>query len=84
MRVVLTALTMAEFSEIKNKQDVYFLTISSVCTGWIRSINTFRKNASAVGCQPTLSTEVGELQERITSTKDQLLLFKLFMYLLMI
>jgi F-type H+-transporting ATPase subunit beta len=40
---------------------------------------------SAVGYQPTLSTEVGELQERITSTKkDQLLQSKQFMYLQMI
>ena len=40
---------------------------------------------SAVGYQPTLATEMGAIQERITSTnKVQLLQFKQFMYLQMI
>ena len=58
MRVALTALTMAEYFRDKNKQDG-----SEVST-------LLGRMPSAVGYQPTLSTEVGELQERITSTKE--------------
>jgi F-type H+-transporting ATPase subunit beta len=39
---------------------------------------------SAVGYQPTLATEMGAMQERITSTKDLLHLYKRFTYLQMI
>ena len=46
---------------------------------------SFGRMPSAVGYQPTLSTEMGDLQERIQlQKKDQLLLFKQFMFLQMI
>ena len=38
---------------------------------------------SAVGYQPTLATEMGAMQERITSTKKDLLLYKRFTFLRM-
>jgi F-type H+-transporting ATPase subunit beta len=72
MRVALTALTMAEYFRDKNKQDV-LLFIDNVfrfVQAGSEVSTLLGRMPSAVGYQPTLSTEVGELQERITSTKD--------------
>ncbi|KAJ0604494.1 ATP synthase subunit beta [Helianthus annuus] len=56
MRVGLTALTMAEYFRDVNEQDEVSALLGRM--------------PSAVGYQPTLSTEMGSLQERITSTKE--------------
>ncbi|KAH0713206.1 hypothetical protein KY289_009165 [Solanum tuberosum] len=72
MRVGLTALTMAEYFRDVNEQDV-LLFIDQYLPfrpSRIRSIALMGRMPSAVGYQPTLSTEMGSLQERITSTKD--------------
>jgi len=71
MRVGLTALTMAEYFRDINNQDVLlfidnifrFVQAGSEVSALLGRI------PSAVGYQPTLSTEMGGLQERITSTK---------------
>jgi len=87
MRVALTALTMAEYFRDKNKQDVLLFVdnIFRFVQAGSEVSTLLGRMPSAVGYQPTLSSEVGELQERITSLKkDQLLQFKLYMYLLMI
>jgi F-type H+-transporting ATPase subunit beta len=72
MRVGLTALTMAEYFRDVNKQDV-LLFIDNIFrftqTGSEVSALLGRM-PSAVGYQPTLATEMGALQERITSTKQ--------------
>jgi F-type H+-transporting ATPase subunit beta len=71
MRVGLTALTMAEYFRDINKQDV-LLFIDNI----FRFVQAGSESAllgrmpSAVGYQPTLATEMGGLQERITSTTD--------------
>ena len=72
MRVAETGLTMAEYFRDEKKQDVLL---------FIDNIFRFRQAGSevsallgrmpsAVGYQPTLATEMGELQERIASTKN--------------
>lgn len=72
MRVALTALTMAEYFRDSQKQDV-LLFIDNIFR-YIQAgseISTLLgRMPSAVGYQPTLSTEIGELQERIVSTKN--------------
>ena len=72
MRVALTGLTMAEYFRDKEKQDV-LLFVDNIFrftqTGSEVSALLGRV-PSAVGYQPTLATEMGALQERITSTKD--------------
>jgi len=72
MRVALTALTMAEYFRDKNKQDVLLFVdnIFRFVQAGSEVSTLLGRMPSAVGYQPTLSTEVGELQERITSTKD--------------
>ncbi|CAN2060693.1 unnamed protein product [Malus fusca] len=72
MRVGLTALTMAEYFRDVNEQDVLLFidNIFRFCPSRIRSIRLLGRMPSAVGYQPTLSTEMGTLQERITSTKE--------------
>ena len=72
MRVAQTGLTMAEYFRDKEKQDV-LLFIDNI----VRYVQAgsevsalLGRMPSAVGYQPTLATEVGELQERITSTKN--------------
>ena len=62
MRVALTGLTMAEYFRDEEQRDV-LLFISEVST-------LLGRMPSAVGYQPTLANEMGELQERITSTKS--------------
>ena len=72
MRVGLTGLTMAEYFRDKEHKDVLlfidnifrFIQAGSEVSALLGRI------PSAVGYQPTLGTDVGALQERITSTKD--------------
>merc|ERR1711985_131332 len=72
MRIGLTALTMAEYFRDVNKQDVLlfidnifrFVQAGSEVSALLGRI------PSAVGYQPTLATEMGVLQERITSTNE--------------
>jgi F-type H+-transporting ATPase subunit beta len=72
MRVALTALTMAEYFRDANKQDVLLFVdnIFRFVQAGSEVSTLLGRMPSAVGYQPTLSTEVGELQERITSTKE--------------
>jgi F-type H+-transporting ATPase subunit beta len=72
MRVALTALTMAEYFRDINKQDVLLFVdnIFRFVQAGSEVSTLLGRMPSAVGYQPTLSTEVGELQERITSTKE--------------
>jgi len=72
MRVALTALTMAEYFRDKNKQDVLLFVdnIFRFVQAGSEVSTLLGRMPSAVGYQPTLSTEVGELQERITSTRE--------------
>jgi len=72
MRVGLTALTMAEYFRDKNKQDVLLFVdnIFRFVQAGSEVSTLLGRMPSAVGYQPTLSTEMGQLQERITSTND--------------
>jgi F-type H+-transporting ATPase subunit beta len=72
MRVALSALTMAEYFRDTNKQDVLLFVdnIFRFVQAGSEVSTLLGRMPSAVGYQPTLSTEVGELQERITSTKE--------------
>ena len=72
MRVALTALTMAEYFRDKKKQDVLLFidNIFRFVQAGSEVSTLLGRMPSAVGYQPTLATEVGELQERITSTKE--------------
>jgi F-type H+-transporting ATPase subunit beta len=71
MRVALTALTIAEYFRDTYKQDVLLFVdnIFRYVQAGSEVSTLLGRMPSAVGYQPTLSTEVGELQERITSTK---------------
>jgi len=71
MRVALTALTMAEYFRDTNKQDVLLFVdnIFRFVQAGSEVSTLLGRMPSAVGYQPTLATEVGCLQERITSTK---------------
>jgi F-type H+-transporting ATPase subunit beta len=72
MRVALTALTMAEYFRDVSKQDVLLFVdnIFRFVQAGSEVSTLLGRMPSAVGYQPTLSTEVGELQERITSTRE--------------
>ncbi len=72
MRVGLTALTMAEYFRDVNKQDVLLFidNIFRFTQAGSEVSALLGRMPSAVGYQPTLATEMGGLQERITSTKD--------------
>jgi F-type H+-transporting ATPase subunit beta len=72
MRVGLTALTMAEYFRDVNKQDVLLFidNIFRFVQAGSEVSALLGRMPSAVGYQPTLATEMGNLQERITSTKD--------------
>ena len=72
MRVALTALTMAEYFRDFNKQDVLFFidNIFRFVQAGAEVSALLGRMPSAVGYQPTLATEMGTLQERITSTKE--------------
>ena len=72
MRVAMTGLTMAEYLRDEEHQDV-LLFIDNIFR-YVQAGNEVSallgRMPSAVGYQPTLATELGELEERITSTKD--------------
>jgi len=71
LRVGLTGLTMAEYFRDVEKQDV-LLFIDNIYRYVLAGMEVsalLGRMPSAVGYQPTLATEMGELEERITSTK---------------
>jgi len=72
MRVGLTALTMAEYFRDVNKQDVLLFidNIFRFVQAGSEVSALLGRMPSAVGYQPTLATEMGGLQERITSTTE--------------
>ena len=72
MRVGLTALTMAEYFRDVNKQDVLLFidNIFRFVQAGSEVSALLGRMPSAVGYQPTLATEMGTLQERITSTNE--------------
>ncbi len=72
MRVGLTGLTMAEYFRDQEKQDVLLFidNIFRFTQAGSEVSALLGRIPSAVGYQPTLATEMGQLQERITSTKD--------------
>ena len=72
MRVGLTGLTMAEYFRDVEHQDVLLFidNIFRFTQAGSEVSALLGRMPSAVGYQPTLATEMGQLQERITSTKD--------------
>ncbi len=72
MRAPLTGLTMAEYFRDEMKRDVLFFVdnIYRFVQAGSEVSALLGRIPSAVGYQPTLANEVGELQERITSTKN--------------
>jgi len=71
LRIGLTGLTMAEYFRDEERQDV-LLFIDNIYRYTLAGMEVsalLGRMPSAVGYQPTLATEVGELEERITSTK---------------
>jgi len=72
LRIGLTGLTMAEYFRDEERQDV-LLFIDNIYRYTLAGMEVsalLGRMPSAVGYQPTLATEVGELEERITSTKQ--------------
>lgn len=71
-RVALTGLAMAENFRDKNKADILFFidNIFRFTQAGSEVSALLGRIPSAVGYQPTLATEMGSMQERITSTKD--------------
>jgi len=71
-RVALTGLAVAEFFRDEQNQDVLFFVdnIFRFTQAGSEVSALLGRMPSAVGYQPTLATEMGELQERITSTKN--------------
>ena len=72
LRVGLTGLTMAEYFRDVEEQDV-LLFIDNIYRYTLAGMEVsalLGRMPSAVGYQPTLATEVGDLEERITSTKQ--------------
>ena len=72
LRVALTALTMAEYFRDEKHQDVLLFidNIFRFSQAGSEVSALLGRTPSAVGYQPTLAAEMGDLQERITSTKD--------------
>lgn len=72
MRVGLTGLTMAEYFRDEENQDVLLFidNIFRFVQAGSEVSALLGRTPSAVGYQPTLATEIGSLQERITSTKS--------------
>ena len=72
MRVALTGLTMAEYFRDQEGQDVLLFidNIFRFTQAGSEVSALLGRMPSAVGYQPTLATEMGALQERITSTKN--------------
>ncbi len=73
LRVALSALTMAEyFRDVKNQDVLLFIdNIFRFVQAGSEVSTLLGRMPSAVGYQPTLADEMGELQERITSTKGR-------------
>jgi F-type H+-transporting ATPase subunit beta len=71
-RVALTALSMAEYFRDEEKQDVLLFVdnIFRFTQAGSEVSALLGRIPSAVGYQPTLASEMGELQERITTTKS--------------
>ncbi len=71
-RVALSALSMAEYFRDEEHKDVLMFVdnIFRFTQAGSEISALLGRMPSAVGYQPTLSTEMGQLQERITSTKD--------------
>ena len=71
MRVALTGLTMAEYFRDREHQDVLLFidNIFRFVQAGSEVSALLGRTPSAVGYQPTLATEIGALEERITSTK---------------
>ena len=71
MRVALSGLTMAEYFRDEQQQDVLLFVdnIFRFTQAGSEVSALLGRMPSAVGYQPTLATEMGQLQERITSTK---------------
>ena len=71
-RVAISALTVAEYFRDVEKQDLLLFVdnIFRFTQAGSEVSALLGRIPSAVGYQPTLSTEMGQLQERITSTKD--------------
>jgi F-type H+-transporting ATPase subunit beta len=70
-RIGLTGITMAEYFRDKEGQDV-LLFVDNIYRHILANMEVsalLGRMPSAVGYQPTLATDVGELEERITSTK---------------
>ena len=74
MRVALTGLTMAEYFRDEEGQDVLLFidNIFRFTQAGSEVSALLGRMPSAVGYQPTLATEMGRLQERITSTKKRI------------
>jgi len=72
LRVGLTGLTIAEYFRDVEKQDVLFFVdnIFRFTQAGSEVSALLGRMPSAVGYQPTLATEMGQLQERITSTRE--------------
>ena len=72
MRVALSGITMAEYFRDKEHQDVLLFVdnIFRFTQAGSEVSALLGRMPSAVGYQPTLATEMGDLQERITSTKN--------------
>ncbi len=73
LRVALSALTMAEyFRDVQNQDVLLFVdNIFRFVQAGSEVSTLLRRMPAAVGYQPTLADEMGELQERITSTKGR-------------
>ncbi|MDQ3389468.1 MAG: F0F1 ATP synthase subunit beta, partial [Gemmatimonadota bacterium] len=72
LRVALSGLTVAEYFRDEEKQDVLFFVdnIFRFTQAGSEVSALLGRMPSAVGYQPTLATEMGQLQERITSTRE--------------
>lgn len=72
LRVALSALTMAEYFRDEERKDtlLFIDNIFRFSQAGSEVSTLLGRVPSAVGYQPTLAAEMGELQERITSTKD--------------
>jgi F-type H+-transporting ATPase subunit beta len=72
LRVALTGLTMAEyFRDVENQDVLLFIdNIFRFVQAGAEVSAMLGRMPSAVGYQPTLATEMGQLQERITTTRD--------------
>ena len=71
-RVAMTGLTLAEYFRDKEQKDVLLFVdnIFRFSQAGSEISALLGRIPSQAGCQPTLATEMGELQERIASTKD--------------